>query len=149
MEGNKCALVSNGRLPEKLGRGPERLAAIRVTSLSDVEAPMEEGTLPMKLLNPIPRVRSLGEAARLSGRGPTRAWYSSESSFRDVRLPKLAATAETLAIHIERCQLLQPSTTQEQRATCVSLEEIAPPIKYNTMDSTTTIVPILQDNVST
>ncbi len=95
MEGNKCALVSNGRLPEKLGRGPERLAAIRVTCLSDVEAPMEEGTLPMKLLNPIPRVRSLGEAARLSGRGPTRAWYSRDSSFRDVRLPKLPAAAAT------------------------------------------------------
>ena len=76
-----------------MGRDPERLAAITVSSRRDVEVPMEEGKPPMKLLKPSPRVLSLGEAARLSGRGPSRAWYSRESSFRDVRLPRLAAAA--------------------------------------------------------
>ncbi len=70
---------------------------MKVTSLSDVDAPMEEGTLPRKLLKPSPRVRSLGEAARLSGRGPTRAWYSKEKSFRAVRFPKLAAAVKKAA----------------------------------------------------
>ena len=104
-------------LPENLGRDPERLAAIRVTSFNDVEAPMEEGTLPAKLLKPSPRVLSLGEAARLSGRGPTRAWYSTESSFRAVRLPKLAAAAAARATQYAHqghaCLLLQLSITQE------------------------------------
>ena len=95
--GRKIFPVGESRVPEKMGRDPERLAAMKVTSLSDVEAPMEEGTLPTKLLKPIANVLSLGEAARLSGRGPTRAWYSRESSLRAVRLPRLAAAAETAA----------------------------------------------------
>ena len=80
------------------------MAAIAVTSRRDVELPMEEGKPPRKLLKPSPSVRSLGEAARLSGRGPASAWYSRESSFREVRLPRLAAAARPAAWWAITCE---------------------------------------------
>ena len=91
------ACMFQGDSPAKGGSDPEKLLTERRAERSEVEEPIEAGTLPTRPFSYSSRVSSTGDAARLAGAVPLRPLQHSSNCRRDVKFPRLPALMHTIS----------------------------------------------------